>query len=566
MIISWATAIYVWSRRPAPGARQLALMMGMVGWWGIPFLLRAWDPSTSTKLLALKLEYISAASVPSLWLWFALVYTNKEEWLTPKRIALLTIVPCITLLLVGTSEAHNLITDFRHVSINPPNDTYVSWKRGIWGWINTFYQYAVLTVGTVVLLRRLPSLGTLYRSQIIPLFITIGIAWGVNILYHVNVIPPGWPIAPLSFTFFGLGVSWSLYRHRLLDIVPVAQDVLVERMSDAILVLDTQTRIVAVNPAGQHLLERDTGEIIGRPIAQVMPNFGAWLQDNLEHPARRQIVRTTEREARHVYDASVSYLQRQPGQTTGYLCVLRDVTDLETAREQAQAADRAKSEFLSNVSHELRTPLASVKLYLNLLQNGKPERYSTYLSSIDREVERLRVLIEGVLTLSRLDLGQLTPNIRAVDLNAILQTLYQDRHMLFENQGLTLMLQTKPDLPLLNVDPQLMEQVITNLLTNAMNYTPQGGIVNLSSTLTEDDHTAWATIAVQDTGLGISPKEQQHIFERFHRGAASQVTQIPGTGLGLAICQEIVNLHQGHITVESQEGVGSTFTIWLPLG
>jgi PAS domain S-box-containing protein len=434
----------------------------------------------------------------------------------------------------------------------------------MWGWINTFYQYAVLLVGTVVLLRQLPSMGAPYRSQIAPLFITIGIAWGVNILYHIDVIPPAWPIAPLSFTFFGLGVSWSLYRYRLLDIVPVAQDVLVERMSDAVLVLDTHTRIVAVNPAGQHLLERDPREIIGRPIIQVMPNFGRWLQDNLEHPARRQIACRAEREVHHIYDASVSSLPNRTGQTTGYLCVLRDITELETAREQAQAADRAKSEFLSNVSHELRTPLTSIKLYSNLLQNGRPERQPTYLASIDREVERLQILIEGVLTISRLDLGQLTPNVRSVDLNGLLQILHQDRHILFEKQGLTLTLHTEP-LPPVKADPRLIEQVITNLLTNAMNYTPSGGTVSLSTMQIEEHHAAWATIGIKDTGLGIAAEEQQHLFKRFRRGTASQVTQIPGTGLGLAICQEIVNLHRGRITVESYEGVGSTFTVWLPL-
>ncbi len=565
IMISWATALYVWSRRPAPGARELVLMMGLVGWWGIPFLLRAWDQGTSMRLTALKLEYISVALVPSLWLWFALAYTNKEDWLMPKRTALLAIVPCITLLLAFTSEKHNLIVDFGLAPLDSDGLAYGSWKRGTWGWVNTFYQYSVLAVGTVVLLRRLPSLSRTYRPQIIPLLITLTVAWGVNILYALELIPSTWPIAPLSFTFFGLGVSWSLYRHRLLDIMPVAQGVLIERMSDAVLVLDTYTRIVAVNPAGEQLLERPSHEIIGQPIVQVMPNFGTWLQDNLEHPARRQIACTAERKVHHIYDASVSCLPNRTGQTTGYLCVLRDITELETAREQAQAADRAKSEFLSNVSHELRTPLTSIKLYLNLLQNGRPERQPTYLVSIEREVERLQILIEGVLTISRLDMGQLIPNVRPVNLNGLLQTLHQDRHMLFEKQGLTLTLHTEPDLPSVNADPRLIEQVITNLLTNALNYTPSGGIVRLSTAQIEENHTAWVTVAVEDTGLGIAPEEQQHLFERFRRGTASQVTQTPGTGLGLAICQEIVNLHRGRITVESQEGVGSIFTIWLPL-
>ncbi len=567
IVIAWATTLYIWSRRSAPGAKQLAMMMGLVGWWGLPFLLRALDDNNaSTRLLTLKLEYVSVVSVPFLWLWFALVYTGKDAWLSPKRLGLLALIPCVTLVLALTAEAHNLIVDFRDTPLTPTTGVeYIYWKRGAWGWFNTFYQYIVLAVGTFVLLRGLSSLHHSYRPQVIPLLITIVVAWGVNILYAADQIPPTWPIAPLSFTFFGLGVSWSLYRHRLLDIVPIARDALVEGMSDAVFVLDTQQRIVDVNPAGQHLLRQSSGVLIGQSINQALPSLSDLFQAQMDSPARREIEWGAGSDTRRVYDANVSCLHSRQGQATGYLCVLRDVTELEFAREQAQAADRAKSEFLSNVSHELRTPLTSVKLYLDLLKRGRLEKQQTYLETILREVERLQTLIEGVLTISRLDLGKLVSNVCTVDLNSMLQTLHQDRRMLFEKQGLELKIQTAPDLPTVDADPQLLEQVITNLLTNAMNYTPPGGMVNLSATLLETDHTPWVTIAVRDTGWGISQEEQRHIFERFRRGAASQVTKIPGTGLGLAICQEIVHLHNGHITLDSQEGTGSTFTVWLPI-
>ncbi len=329
MGISWAVALFVWTRRQAPGAKQLALMMGLVGWWGFPFLLRGIDYGPATRLLALKLEYVSVVAVAFLWLWFVLAYTGKNEWLTPNRLALLALMPCITLILAWTAEFHNLIVDFGDVPFHLQGTGNLSWKRGLWGWINTCYQYGVLAIGTYVLLRGIRSLHLSYRSQILPLVLTIVAGWGVNILYTFDLIATGWPIAPLSFAFFGVGISWSLYRHRLLDIVPVARDALIERISDVVLVLDVQQRIIDINPAGQQLLGPFTRSPIGQRIDQVLPNLGDVFQSRMIPSVRREFKHVDNLGKRRVYDVGISNLVSRQKSVTGYLCVLRDVTELE---------------------------------------------------------------------------------------------------------------------------------------------------------------------------------------------------------------------------------------------
>ncbi len=236
---------------------------------------------------------------------------------------------------------------------------------------------------------------------------------------------------------------------------------------------------------------------------------------------------------------------------------------LRHALNQAQAADRAKSQFISNVSHELRTPLTSIRVFLELLQVGHQEQHAHYLESLSRETVRLQALIEGILTISRLDLGKVTPNFQAVDLNALLRTLATDRQRLFAEHGLHLIVETAA-LPQVQADANLIEQVATNLLTNAMNYTPPGGDVCLTTALLESDGKSWVTFSIGDTGPGILPEEQQHLFERFYRGSAAQGNAAAGTGLGLSICKEIMTLHGGRITLASAPGVGATFTAWLP--
>ena len=238
---------------------------------------------------------------------------------------------------------------------------------------------------------------------------------------------------------------------------------------------------------------------------------------------------------------------------------------LQAAMEKAQLADRAKSEFVSNVSHELRTPLTNVKLYFDLVKRGRVDRRTFYMETVSREVDRLQNLIETLLNVSRLDLGKIKPEFSRVDIEELVTMLVDDRQRLFTEHGLQLeAVTTQSKLPMIRADAKLLEQVLTNLLTNAYNYTQSGGRVWIRTGRATEDGQSWVTVSVQDTGPGISPEEQVHLFQRFYRGAAGTAANVPGTGLGLAISKEILDLHQGYITLESELGKGSTFTVWLP--
>ena len=253
-------------------------------------------------------------------------------------------------------------------------------------------------------------------------------------------------------------------------------------------------------------------------------------------------------------------------QTEKLEALVRERTaELQVALERARSADRVKSEFVSNVSHELRTPLTNLKLYLSLLTRSQPENRKAYLDTLHREVERLQDLIEGLLDLSRIDLGKVQASFQPIDLNLLVGTLVADREALVAERGLIMGVQPAEEMPWTLADPKLIEQVLTNLLTNAVNYTPAGGAITLRTEMAETGGRRWVTVSVADTGPGISKEEQTHLFERFYRGEAGHASDIPGTGLGLAICKEIIDRHDGRITVESQVGHGTIFTAWLPV-
>jgi len=246
--------------------------------------------------------------------------------------------------------------------------------------------------------------------------------------------------------------------------------------------------------------------------------------------------------------------------------VTERTAELRAALVKAQAADRVKSEFIANINHELRTPLTNLILYYQMLRAQPTIKTEERLDVIGRELQRLRNLIEDLLNLSRLDLGHVKFRPVLSDLNGLIQTLVNDRQALSKERGLTLCTDLHPDLGLISLDEPTMVQAVSNLLTNALNYTPAGGQVIIKTVFSQDDGDPLAGFSVEDTGLGISADDLPHLFERFYRGGAARQSGAPGTGLGLAIVKQVVDHHRGRIEVQNgANGRGTKFTVWLPI-
>ncbi len=226
--------------------------------------------------------------------------------------------------------------------------------------------------------------------------------------------------------------------------------------------------------------------------------------------------------------------------------------------------DQAKSDFVSTVSHELRTPLTSISGYLEMLQDGDggdlPEPAHRMLNIIDRNATRLRNLIEDLLTQSRIDAGRLRLDLVSVDVGSVLRAVHEAMAPLAAASELELALAIPSELKI-EADPQQLDQVFTNLIGNAIKFTPAGGKVRIEL---EADETDGVVVWVSDTGMGIPAEEFANLFTRFFRASNAASAALPGTGLGLAIVREIVHRHAGSVDVESEVGVGSTFTVWLP--
>ncbi len=231
--------------------------------------------------------------------------------------------------------------------------------------------------------------------------------------------------------------------------------------------------------------------------------------------------------------------------------------------KQLQRVEQSRQEFVSNVSHELKTPLSSIKVLTESLmfQEDVPvEIYKEFFEDINSEVDRLNSIISDLLTLVRLDQREIPLNIKEVNMGELLQGILKRLVPLAKKKSIDLIYESQREV-LAEIDEVKLSLALTNLIENAIKYTPEGGRVNVSLQADLQD----ASIIVADTGIGIAKEEQSRIFERFYRTDKTRNRETGGTGLGLAITYKTVVMHNGSIGVESEEGKGSIFTVQIPL-
>jgi len=240
---------------------------------------------------------------------------------------------------------------------------------------------------------------------------------------------------------------------------------------------------------------------------------------------------------------------------------------IENARlyEKVRQANESKSEFVSLVSHELRTPMTSIRGYADLLeaQVAGPlnARQAEFVDTIRRNTERMQALVSDLQDISRIEAGKLWLEVKPTVFAQALDNALQGTQAQIEARSQQLTTTVPHDLPLVRADPARLTQILTNLLSNAHKYTPEGGRIDVRARR----EGAYVHCAVSDTGIGISSQDQAHLFTKFFRSEDPAVREMPGTGLGLCIVKNLVELQGGRMTVESQLGEGATFAFTLPV-
>jgi signal transduction histidine kinase len=558
-------------RRPsAPGAGTFMWLMSAVAGWCLTSAFHTISATLESKVVWAKVQYLFVASVPVFWLLFTAEYAGAA-WSTSARIRRsLWVVPAITVAMAATNEWHLAIWPM--ISIEPNGGTI--YAHGWWFWTAASFNYAVMGAGTVLLARSLRRSPPAFQAQILAFIIAALIPWAGNLVYLLGLATPGFDLTPPAFAVSGLLFGWAIYRNHLFDLVPVARDMVVDSLSDAVIVLDPSRRILDANAAAIELLGSGDN-VTGLGIDAALP---ALAGTTLSPGGGSAALDVAGPDGPVHYDVRVMPVRTAKRDSAAWVLLMRDVSDQRRAaaerdaleaRVQEQQRRESLSVLAGGLAHDFNNLLAGIVGNADLLSLQLPPKseMSSSVGAILLGAQRAADLVSKMLAYA----GERHGSTARVDLDALTYELLDllrasaARHCTLEYRGTT---------ALIDADPTQIRQVAMNLIINAAESVDEGtGVVTVATgtgrltprqlgemTFSQDAEPGdYAYLEVRDNGAGMQQDIQRRIFTPFFTTKAS------GHGLGLAAVQGIVLGHRGALRVESQPGRGSRFCAWFPL-
>ena len=587
-LTSAGLAFIIWQRRPGPGIVPFTLMMLGITEWTVAYIGELIIVDLPTTIFVSNWQYIGICTGLAAWLVFALQYTGHERWLTRRWLALLFIEPVLANLVLWMDTSFHLFYTSR-VLLDVNGTLVLAVHYGIVFWLHAVYSYSLLLIGSVLFVRAFIRTPELYRGQITTLLIGAVAPWIANFISITGLSPfKGFDVTSIAFTVTGVTFAWSIARLRLMDIVPVARTRVFDTISDSVMVIDAQDRIVDINPAALRLLGRTSASAVLGQMPGAVLNVEQHLIDQFRpvEDVRTEVV-LNQNSSPRTFQLQITPLRSTQGVLTGRVFVLNEITELKQAAEQiqrqnaalistnnalaiahaaAEESTRLKSEFLATMSHELRTPLNAIIGFTYIMLEGMlgpmTDPQNEYLGRVVANGERLLALINDILDLSKIEATQLDILKRPFAPAELLRNIDQRLHSLADKKSIRFETELDPALPQqLTGDEGRLEQILTNLIGNALRFT-EAGYVRVRFEKLSD--AQW-TLTVSDSGIGMPPDALEYIFDEFRQVDGSSTRQRGGTGLGLAIVRKLTLLMDGSIRVQSELGKGSTFIVLLPL-
>ena len=326
-------------------------------------------------------------------------------------------------------------------------------------------------------------------------------------------------------------------------------------MTDGVIATDRKGKIILINDPALELLHDSRETTLNRPIASVLRLDQEYSFEDLIHMKDPVNLDFSMNDAPYVLRANFSVIQKETGFVNGLITVLHDITEQEKI-------DMERREFVANVSHELRTPLTTMRSYLEALAEGawKDENIApTFLNVTQTETERMIRLVNDLLQLSKMDSQEYELNLEFVEFNKFFTRII-DRFEMSKSQNVEFIRLLPEKSYFVDIDTDKLTQVIDNIISNALKYSPDGGNIRFGFTV----HDNMIRVMISDDGMGIPKENVTRIFDRFYRVDRARARSMGGTGLGLAIAREMIEAHGGKIWAESEEGQGTTIFFTLP--
>lgn len=558
-------------KREAPASKIFGVMLSVLGIWAFGYAMELMHSTLPEMLFWIKIEYIGVGLIPALWFLFCVSYSGHDNWLTKGRIAAVSALPIVTVLMVWTNDYHYL--HYSSVAVDSTSGPFpmLDFEEGPWYWIHTAYFYFLLLWGTYLLLQNYRFADQLFKSQTLTVLLGAMIPWAVNLMYLLGYKPfSHLDLTPFVFSLTGLVIAYGLMQFRLFDIIPVARDRLVENLPDGVLVIDDDDQIVYCNRAMMDLIPNSENGVVGHNFNEVLKPF-RFDQDLVTASQKNTLNAKMKRNDTVMnFEITVTPIRESRGLKSGKILYFHNVTslinnqrELESARLKAEESDRLKTSFLANMSHEIRNPMNGIIGFAGFLKDEQisvTERIR-YAEIIEKNAQHLMNIINDIIDISKIESGHDQIKYENMSVAELMNDLSSFFYEQANKKGLSLNIVSSVgrDSDYIITDPQKLRQILVNLINNAIKFTESGDV-----TVRARKAGSELIFSVKDTGIGISPKEIRSIFERFKQSYESKNKTYGGTGLGLSISKAYAELLGGKIDVQSEQGKGSTFVLTVP--
>ncbi|MDD5477095.1 MAG: ATP-binding protein [Candidatus Omnitrophica bacterium] len=355
-------------------------------------------------------------------------------------------------------------------------------------------------------------------------------------------------------------VTWKKYKKVLSD--KKNTDAVIRSIAEGLVIVDAQGRVVMMNPAAEKLLGVSKREKVGKSILENLKEeqLVSLVNESQDKDDKEIELVSQKDDTKRTLRASSAVIENENGQSIGMVSVLSDIT-------KQKELDQLKANFVSNITHELRTPLVAIDKSIALILAKNAGEISSaqeeFLSIAQRNIKRLSIMINDLLDLSKLEAGKMKISALPTSIAFVIEESVGSLINWSKTKSITIEKKIENGLPQINIDGDRIIQVLTNLIGNAIKFTPANGNVIIEASLSAEGKEVMIT--VQDNGVGISKEDLPNIFNKFYQAGERVASDINGTGIGLSIVKEIVELHRGKIWVESEKGVGARFIFTLPL-
>lgn len=547
--------------------RWFGFMVLSIAVWALSYGFELATTNLDEMLFWIKFEYLGISFLPACWFFFIVKFTGKDEWITKRNLSLVLIIPMITLILVWTNNFHHL--HYKSVSVDSSGPfPLLNIERGPWYFFHTLYFYVMLLWGIVLLIDKFRKANKVFKKQNLTILISAFIPWIANLLYFFGIRPLGHiDITPFAFISTVLLLSIGLVRFRLLDIIPIAREKVLESMKEGLIVADKKDRIIDLNREIRGILAIGEPDLIGKKLSYILPQQ-AKLYDKIKTRTGGMMEIQIVKNDLPVYlEVTLSPLYEEKNVYSGIIILFRDITHRvnteKQVRMQAQqllALNKLKDRLFSIISHDLRSPLLNLFDIIKMIDDDliTEQEFKLLIPQLSKNVGYTSGLLENLLFWSKSQLqGEV---IKPVDIN--LRQISENILHLFERTIAEKEIVLQNEINETNViyaDKDMIQLVIRNLVSNAVKFSNRGGKIKLSSS----SNGRFTTLCVEDDGVGIASDDLGKLFESetfTTRGTENE----QGTGLGLLLCKDFIEKNNGRIWVESTYLKGSEFFIELP--